>query len=70
MQKAEFGANMLFGFISDQASGTVTAGGTEHVTPGQTTVAPAHWADSVEGQSTLTPSDLKPGWGGAEGEGI
>jgi hypothetical protein len=71
VQKAEFGANMLFGFISDQTAGTVTASGTDRVGSDQPAVAPAHWADSVEGsQGTLTPRDLEPGWAGTNGEGI
>ena len=74
VQKAQFGAQMLMGFIKDQTeapSASETAAPAPEVPPAP---APANWeqapslltptpAATVSSQNTLNPDDLEPAWG-------
>jgi hypothetical protein len=72
MHKAEFGARMLMGFISEQTGGTsetaapasesapATASASWAEEPAQESSAPAA---AMGPQDTLNPEDLEPAWG-------
>jgi hypothetical protein len=69
MQKAEFGANMLMGFIEEK-TGTATVEPSQTVKP--TPELPASFTlpekEADRGpQNTLLPTDLEPAWGAAQG---
>jgi hypothetical protein len=62
MQKAEFGFEMLMGFIENKTA--PTASDTEVPAASlDATAEPASWAQS-NSQNTLNPEDLAPAWNG------
>ena len=76
VQKAEFGARMLMGFIKEQ-TGTGEAASDASVSDESATsdasvsasgVAPASW-DNGTSQDTLNPEDREAAWGGPDGAG-
>jgi hypothetical protein len=82
VQKAEFGARMLMGFIKEQTGGGEAAidesasdesasdasASDESASAASRGIAPASWSNSVS-QDTLNPEDREAAWGGPDGAG-
>jgi hypothetical protein len=72
VQKAEFGARFLMGFIKEQtgtgesASGDSASSDASDVSAAA--IAPASW-DKGTSQDTLSPEDRETAWGGPDGAG-
>ena len=77
VQKAEFGARMLMGFIKEQTGNGEAAAedaapdesaSSDASTAASNPIAPASWSDGVS-QDTLNPEDREAAWGGPDGSG-
>ncbi|HZP10040.1 DUF5330 domain-containing protein [Methyloceanibacter sp.] len=78
VHKAEFGARMLMGFISEQTGGGTASGDSAwdepasdesaSTEPASAPIAPASW-DNGASQDTLNPEDREAAWGGPDGAG-
>jgi Family of unknown function (DUF5330) len=62
MQKAEFGFEMLMGFIENKTAPTASDAEVPAAALGAT-AEPASW-DQSDSQNTLNPEDLAPAWNG------
>jgi uncharacterized protein DUF5330 len=71
VNKAEFGAHILVGFIKDQTgvgSDDTESSGASAASPAMSGDAPASWDRGVS-QDTLNPKDREAAWGGPDGAG-
>jgi hypothetical protein len=62
VDKAEFGARLLMGFIKEQTGGNETASSNASDAP-LSGMSPASWDNSTS-QDTLTPEDREAAWDG------
>jgi hypothetical protein len=75
VQKAEFGARMLMGFIKEQTgSGEAASDAPDESASSDASdvsasaIAPASWSNGVS-QDTLSPEDREAAWGGPDSAG-